>query len=648
MTSRKTFARAVAFLSVSVAALSGPLAVGANAADTPAVQTQKASYDVLRRTAGGTLSVTVQTAADATETKTQDVQNRELLAAITTDPRVVTYSVPGVRTPAGDPTLPHTNDPLLPQATHLSVTGAFTAWNRTRGLGRVVAVLDTGVDPTYPELRGHVLAQTDVAAGDKIGTHGTSVASLIAGGLNNGVAAAGVAPEASILPNRVCSDDALCTTSSVANGIIAAVERGADVINVSVSGAVASAVERAAVQYAVSRRVTVVAAAGNSDVACDTGQVPEVANCGDVANYPAAYPEALAVTSTASTTGAAATTGSQVDLNAPGTNLLAGVGATGADLSVVTGSSFAAAQVTGAAALVTSIAPTLTPAQVQQVLQSTARTAYASSSRGSGLLDVAAAVAKVSLGNGVARTAGSATYTRDGVSAVVGGAILARYDALGAEKGVLGWPLTDELKTTAQLPATGGAVSRFERGTIFWSPSTGAQVVAGAIGGEFDAMIEAENTAAALDSRTRADVFLGYPTSEEIPLRGGVLQRSQGGSMYWSPATGAHALLGAVLDAYGRTSWENGRLGYPVTSEVHLPGGAFAAFQRGAVYWSPATGAHVVEGAIRDACASTGWEAGYLGYPTSDEYAVPGGVRQNFQGRTLDFRWATGRVTEVR
>ncbi|WP_432540382.1 S8 family serine peptidase [Kineococcus sp. SYSU DK002] len=648
MTSRKTFARAVAFLSVGVAAVSGPLAVGANAADTTTAQTEKASYDVLRRAIDGTLSVTVQTAAAATETVTQEAQNEALLAGIRADSRVVTYSVPRTRTPAGDPTVPRTNDPLLAQATHLRTTGAFTAWNRTRGQGQVVAVLDTGVAAGYPELRGHVLAQVDVAAGKEIGTHGTSVASLIAGGLNNGVAAAGVAPEASILPVRVCGDDAVCTTSSIANGLIAAVDRGADVVNVSVSGTGASAVEQAAVQYATSRGVTVVAAAGNSNVACDTGQVPEVANCDDMTNYPAAYPDAIAVTSTATGDVLAATTGNHVDLNAPGSKLRAGVSASGADLSLVTGSSFAAAQVSGAVALITSIVPTASPAQVQQVLRSTSRTAYAGSGRGSGLLDVAAAVAAVSDADSVSRVPGFVTYTRDGARVVVGGSILARYDALGAEKGTLGWPLTNELKTIDRLPAAGGAVSRFERGTVFWSPTTGAQVVAGAIGAEFDAMIAAENTAAALDSRTRADVFLGYPTTEEIPLRGGVLQRFQNGSMYWSPATGAHALRGAILEAYGRTGWENGRLGYPVTNEVRLPGGAFAAFERGAIYWSPTTGAHVVEGAIRDAWASTGWEFGYLGYPTSDEYAVPGGVRQNFQGRTLDFRWATGRVTEVR
>ena len=220
----------------------------------------------------------------------------------------------------------------------------------------------------------------------------------------------------------------------------------------------------------------------------------------------------------------------------------------------------------------------------------------------------------------------SMVFRRGGGSLNVGGAILGAYRAHGLDRGALGWPVTQE------FAVPGGRGQHFDAGSIYWSPATGAQPVRGLIRGRWASM--------AWESG-----WLGYPLAPESGLRGGALQRFAGGLAYWSPATGAQAVRGAILDAYGRTGWEDGRLGYPVTSENPLRGGAFTHFQHGSIYWSPTTGAQVVQGAIRDAWARQGWESGRLGYPRTGERPVPGGVRQDFTGGSLTYTWATGAVT---
>lgn len=136
---------------------------------------------------------------------------------------------------------------------------------------------------------------------------------------------------------------------------------------------------------------------------------------------------------------------------------------------------------------------------------------------------------------------------------------------------------------------------------------------------------------------------LGYPTGDEIRLPGGAVHFFQGGSVYWSSATGARAVWGDILTAYGVLGWETGRLGYPTSSEIALPGGALSRFQGGYVYWSPATGAHPVMGPILTAYGAQKWETGPLRYPTSDEIALPGGGAMNrFQGGHVYWSKATG------
>jgi uncharacterized protein with LGFP repeats len=66
--------------------------------------------------------------------------------------------------------------------------------------------------------------------------------------------------------------------------------------------------------------------------------------------------------------------------------------------------------------------------------------------------------------------------------------------------------------------------------------------------------------------------------------------------------------------------------------------GRFAHFSNASIYWTPATGAHVVQGDIRNHWAKLGWEKSHLGYPTSDEYDIPGGRRSEFEHGTISWQ----------
>ena len=224
---------------------------------------------------------------------------------------------------------------------------------------------------------------------------------------------------------------------------------------------------------------------------------------------------------------------------------------------------------------------------------------------------------------------------RAGVHAVTG-AILARYLADGGHVRY-GEPVTDELVT----PDGGGRYNHFtlESSSIYWTPSTGAQPVQGDIRAKW----------AALGWERGPH---GYPRSGEraTPNGRGRYNDFQNGGIYWLPGLGARSVHGQVYSAWARTGWESGRLGFPTTDETATPDGIgrYNHFERGSVYWSGPTGAHPVEGAIRDRWVALGWERSYLGYPTSGEYAVPGGRRSDFQGGSITWEAATGRVTDRR
>lgn len=142
--------------------------------------------------------------------------------------------------------------------------------------------------------------------------------------------------------------------------------------------------------------------------------------------------------------------------------------------------------------------------------------------------------------------------------------------------------------------------------------------------------------------------FLGAAIGNEVVMRPGFYQRYSGGSIFWSQATGAFEVHGAILAKYTALGLGGGLLGFPLTDESGTPDGVgrYNHFTNGSIYWSPQTGAFEVHGAIRDKWAELGWERSYLGYPTSDEHdgnttpvygvSIPGRVSE-FQNGTIEW-----------
>jgi len=288
----------------------------------------------------------------------------------------------------------------------LAAVSAPAAWPLTRGHGVTVAVLDTGVDASVPDLAGSVITGPDETLGAEPAgyhpphLHGTYIASLIAG---HGSGAArrsgiiGIAPAATILSVRVILDESEpgfsqfaakpANGNAVGNGIRYAVQHGAGVINMSLGSIAPTENLRAAVAYAAAHGVVVVAAAGN-DGAAQSGYTPF--------SYPAAFPGVIAVAAVSldGTRAAFSDDNSSVILSAPGVNVV-GAGPGGSYLEA-DGTSPASALVAGVAALIRARYPRLTPFQVERAMVSSAtrrpRGGY-SPATGFGEVDASAALA---------------------------------------------------------------------------------------------------------------------------------------------------------------------------------------------------------------------------------------------------------------
>ena len=196
-----------------------------------------------------------------------------------------------------------------------------------------------------------------------------------------------------------------------------------------------------------------------------------------------------------------------------------------------------------------------------------------------------------------------------------------KYAALGGPGGWLGPSITDELVAPDGI----GRYRHYRNGSIYWSPSSGAHEVHGAIRGRWAALGWERS-------------FLGYPLTDETTAPDGVgrYNHFQGGSIYWNPGTGAHEVHGAIRGLWASLGWERSFLGYPLTDETTTPDGIgrYNHFQGGSIYWTPSTEAHEVHGAIRAKWSSLGWERSFLGYPLTNETTTPDGIGRynHFQG----------------
>jgi hypothetical protein len=144
--------------------------------------------------------------------------------------------------------------------------------------------------------------------------------------------------------------------------------------------------------------------------------------------------------------------------------------------------------------------------------------------------------------------------------------------------------------------------------------------------------------------------FLGAPLTEETmtPDTKGRYTVFEGGSIYWTQDTGAHEVHGTIRDAWKNIGWETSVLAYPTSDELATTTGTGKKnlFQGGAIYWSAATGAHEIYGDIRQKWISLGEEKSSLGLPTSGEYAVTGGRRNDFEHGSITWN-ASSRATTV-
>ena len=242
---------------------------------------------------------------------------------------------------------------------HLPKVGAPTAWDTTTGSASVtVAVIDSGVQATHPDLAGRVLAGYDFANNDANPAddngHGTAVAGVAAAQGNDGIGIAGAAWNVAILPVKTMNSSGSGSYSAIANGITYSADRGAKIINLSLGGTGTSSTLANAVSYAWNKGSLLVAAAGNNGTSTTV--------------YPAAYPNVIAVSATTSadTLASFSSYGSFVDLSAPGQDITTSW--INGGYVTISGTSFASPLTAGVAALALSRNPALSNAQLSSLL----------------------------------------------------------------------------------------------------------------------------------------------------------------------------------------------------------------------------------------------------------------------------------------
>lgn len=312
------------------------------------------------------------------------------------------------------------NDPYLGSQWHLGRIQAPAAWDAAQGQGVTIAILDSGVLPGHPDLLqlpGWNFVDNNANTADVTG-HGTAVAGAAAAISNNGAGVAGVAGGARILPVRVSDSSGYAYYSTIASGITWAADQGARVANASFSGVYASAAVQSAAQYLRSKGGLLVVSAGNSG-----------SNDGSPAT-----PTMIPVSATDSSDARASWSsyGSYVAVAAPGV----GIWTTASDGSyrAASGTSFAAPVTAGVVALMMSARPTLSAAQVESLLYSTATdlgTAGRDIYFGHGRIDAAAAVAAALASPAADTLAPSVTITSPGAAATLTG--LANIDVAASD-----------------------------------------------------------------------------------------------------------------------------------------------------------------------------------------------------------------------
>jgi hypothetical protein len=281
------------------------------------------------------------------------------------------------------------NDPYAGSEWHLARIGAGAAWDLAQGAGVTIAILDSGVDGTHPDLAqrmvpGWNFIDNNANTADVNG-HGTAVAGAAAASSNNALGVASVAGQARLMPLRIADANAYAYWSTVAQGLTWAADHGARVANISYVGVAGSSAVRSAAQYMKGKGGLVVVCAGNNGI--------------DEAIAPTTSMIPVAATDAADALTSWSSYGQFVAMSAPGLDIWTTV--RGGGYQAWWGTSLASPLTAGVLALMMSADPALPNTQIESLLYATALDLGASgrdARYGYGRLDAAAAVRAVAAG----------------------------------------------------------------------------------------------------------------------------------------------------------------------------------------------------------------------------------------------------------
>lgn len=288
------------------------------------------------------------------------------LAQLAADPRVEAVQVNQLFEGLREDVKTGHADPYAAQQYGAAAIHADVAHRWSTGKGVRVAVVDTGANQEHPDLRGRIMQTANfVENGESsfaLDRHGTAVAGVIGARANNGVGIFGVAPEAVLMVLKACwyaapeNAKALCSSWTLAKAVDFAINNGAQVLNLSLAGPPDRLLRRL-IETAVARDISVVAAVAEFDAA-EPG-------------FPASLDTVIAVMASDSRGQVAAPLWRKdaALVAAPGMEILTTAPPAGYDF--LSGSSLAAAQVTGVVALLKQKHPELSPAQIIEILQTT-------------------------------------------------------------------------------------------------------------------------------------------------------------------------------------------------------------------------------------------------------------------------------------
>ncbi|WP_249937193.1 S8 family serine peptidase [Roseateles sp. DAIF2] len=253
------------------------------------------------------------------------------------------------------------NDPYAGSQWHLSKIGAQTAWDKSQGAGVTIAILDTGINASHPDLAARMVPGWNFydnnANTTDVHGHGTAVAGGAAATLNNGVGVAAVAGAARLMPVRIADANAYAYWSTVAQGVTWAADNGARIANISYVGVAGSAAVQSAANYMKSKGGLVIAAAGNNGI--------------EETIAPTSSMIVVSATDSADALASFSSWGSFVTVSAPGKDIWTTTRDGG--YQAWWGTSMASPVVSGVLGLMMAAKPALSGSQIESLLYSTAQ-----------------------------------------------------------------------------------------------------------------------------------------------------------------------------------------------------------------------------------------------------------------------------------